>query len=223
MDVEGFVLTRRGGGVKEAAMIRWLPLLATAALLAAGCAQQVVRPPVDPFLGDTPRETAKDPDKEFVGRAPADPPVSTPAGPAEITAGPAGVSIGSPRPTEAKPKEPENNTSGLAPAPPPGTGSPLEQVSAPAPPPPPEPPAVTYESLQKALQARGVAWQQLQCMGNDRWHFLCAIPVPDPSNPGLRDSYEVTRTGNLGLNAIQAVIEQIDKERSAPPPQAFER
>src|SRR5262245_59643401 len=71
--------TRRGVGVKEAAMIRWLPLLATAALLAAGCAQQVVRPTVDPFLGDVPRDAPKEPDKEFVGRAP-DPPVGTPAG-----------------------------------------------------------------------------------------------------------------------------------------------
>jgi hypothetical protein len=213
--------------VKEAVMFRFLPLLAAAGLLFAGCAQQPIRPAPDPFLGEAPAEKAKGKDADFVGRPPdkpADPPVATPAGTAEIASGPSGVSLGSPRSVEPKPADKSNS---LTPVPPPGSGAPLEQEKPVSSAPGPvtqvstSPGPVTYEQLQTQLRARGVSWQQLQCMGNDSWHFICAIP--DPSTPGVRENFEVTRTGNMGLNAMQAVVEQIDKERSAPPPQAFER
>ena len=79
---------------------------------------------------------------------------------------------------------------------------------------------LSYEAVQKRLQERGVSWQQLQQVGKDRWHFICAIV--DPDSPGYRENFEVTRDGNMGLNAMQAVLEQIEKrEKASPPPQAI--
>lgn len=211
-------------------MTRWLPLLLAAALAVAGCSNSPVRVPTaapDPFVDAAAAEKGTPAKKgsEFVGRPPAEPQTSTPSGPAEIAPGPSGVSLGAPRSAEPKPREEKSNSvtpaSAVEPAPPPGSGAPLTSVPPPTPTPAPSPPPVTYESLQAQLRARGVTWQQLQCMGNDNWHFLCAIP--DPGNAAQRDTFEVTRTGNMGLSAIQAVVEQIDRERSAPPPQSFDR
>lgn len=85
--------------------------------------------------------------------------------------------------------------------------------------PAPQPP-LSYEAVQKRLQERGVSWQQLQQVSKDRWHFICAIV--DPESPGFRENFEVTRDGNMGLNAMQAVLEQIEKrEKASPPPQAI--
>lgn len=210
-------------------MIRWLPLTATA-LLAAGCGQQIVRNAPDPFLGDAPpsKEKSKTNDKEFVGR-PAAPPTGSPASTAEIAAGPTGVSLGSPRMVEPKPVEKvAEKSNSLTVARPTKAPSPVEPESNPASGgressergvdtsrPASTPAPATYESLQTALKSRGVTWQQLQCLGNDNWHFICAIP--DTSSPGVRENFEVTRPGNLGLNAIKAVLDQIDQERAAPP------
>jgi hypothetical protein len=229
--------------VKEATVSRFVVLLGVI-LMAVGCASQQVRPPApDPLVGDIPGTLSPAPPEkgsgEFIGK-PVDPPTSTPTSMAEITAGNAGVTLGSPRATEAK-ALPREALEGL-----PGIGAP-EQTSPPVPPnhansltpaPGPTSPSggiistvateetvppvkLTYENMQKRLRELGVVWQQLQNTGHDKWHFICA--VADPTTPGIRENFEVTREGEMGLLAIQAAIEQIEKsQRASPPPQAYQ-
>jgi len=220
--------------VKEATVSRLIPVLGIV-LWSIGCAGKQTLPQVpDPFLGDYPNAPAAkgqraSPAKEFTGK-PEDPPTSSTTSTAEITN--PGVKLGNPRPTENKAKRDDG------PAPLPGVGAPEpSQLStrnqiAPAPSlssggqsivanqEPAPAVAPTYEGMQKRLQELGVTWQQLQHLGKDRWHFICAIV--DPESPGYRENFEVIREGNHGLNAIQAVLEQIERRyRTAPTPQAI--
>lgn len=178
-------------------MGRWQRLIAACLLGVVGCATRQLAPdPPDPFFGTpTPGEPAN-PGKDAPVK-PAPPPVETPTSTAALATA-SGVSLGAPRTIAPKP-----NTSNTQPI----TRTAATEEKEKAGPP-------TYEQLQARLKSRGVAWQQLQCMGDDRWHFICAIP--NPANPNDRENYETTRAGNLGLNAMIAVLEQIDRDRSAP-------
>ncbi|MFQ3591716.1 MAG: hypothetical protein SNJ82_00805 [Gemmataceae bacterium] len=215
-------------------MSRLIPVLGIV-LLSMGCWGKQTRPNVpDPFLGDYPGTPPAQgqparPAKEFTGK-PEDPPTTSTTSTAEIT-NPA-VKLGNPRPSEIKTNKdrqldrlpgigaPEDcsvaTSNRLMPAPG-GRGLTTvsnEQVA------PPASATLTYEALQKRLQERGVTWQQLQHLGNDRWHFICAIV--DPDSPGYRENFEVIREGNHGLNALQAVLEQIEKrQQGAASPQAI--
>jgi hypothetical protein len=175
-------------------MSRWQRLIAACLLGVAGCAtRQTVPPsPPDPFFGTPgPGATA---DATNVPARPAPPPVETPASTAALATA-SGVSLGAPRTVTPKPTT--SNTQPITP-----TAATEEKTSPP-----------TYEQLQARLRSRGVAWQQLQCLGDDRWHFICAIP--NPANANDRENYETTRAGNMGLNAMIAVLEQIDRDRTA--------
>jgi hypothetical protein len=69
--------------------------------------------------------------------------------------------------------------------------------------------AVSYEQLQAQLASRGVAFQRLET-GNDpgEWRFTCSIP--SRQNPSSLRTYK--GTGRTDLAAIQAVLEQIERE-----------
>ena len=70
----------------------------------------------------------------------------------------------------------------------------------------------SFEQIQEALQARGVAWQQLDMTGKPgEWHFSCAIP--NLNDPYTRRNYETTMVGPGGLNAMRAVLEDITQGR----------
>jgi hypothetical protein len=80
----------------------------------------------------------------------------------------------------------------------------------------PVPPGDSYPQLQEALRARGVSWQRLETWGDaGEWKFRCS--VPDPQKPGTGHNYEARAVGEYGLAAIRAVIDQIDRDRAAPP------
>lgn len=69
----------------------------------------------------------------------------------------------------------------------------------------------SYERLQKQLLSRGVVWQQLKNVERDEWHYICAIP--DPQQPNVRRNYEARASGPMGLAAMRAVIDEIDRDR----------
>ncbi len=91
----------------------------------------------------------------------------------------------------------------------------------PAPPPPPAPGVVAtatwpagsgagpdYDQLQGQLKARGVTWQRQETF-NDGFKFTCF--VTNPFNPEFTRTYEAT--AHDYKSALQAVLEQIDRDR----------
>jgi hypothetical protein len=71
------------------------------------------------------------------------------------------------------------------------------------------PKVTSYEQAQAQLTARGVLWQRLEAVANQQWKFTCA--VPNPQNKQISRVYEAQAAS--GLEAIQAILEQIDKDR----------
>lgn len=69
----------------------------------------------------------------------------------------------------------------------------------------------SYEQAQAQLAARGVIWQRLESAGDTgEWKFSCSIP--SRQNPNIRRTYEGRARDALG--AIQAVLEQMDKDQN---------
>lgn len=71
------------------------------------------------------------------------------------------------------------------------------------------PKVTSYEQAQAQLKARGVLWQRLEAAANQQWKFTCS--VPNPHNAQISRVYEAQAAS--GLEAIQAILEQIDRDR----------
>jgi hypothetical protein len=70
--------------------------------------------------------------------------------------------------------------------------------------------AGSFEQAQSQLTTRGVIWQRLETVGDHGdWKFACS--VPNPQNRLISRTYEATARDPL--SAIQAVLDQISKER----------
>jgi hypothetical protein len=69
----------------------------------------------------------------------------------------------------------------------------------------------SYEQLQQKLQERGVVWQQLKGGERGEWVFTCCIPTP--GQPGVEKCYEGKAPGRHGLEAIRAVLADIDAQQ----------
>lgn len=67
----------------------------------------------------------------------------------------------------------------------------------------------SFEQAQSLLDARGVKWQRLDMPDNGSWKFSCS--VANPKNPNISHTYEAQAKAPLA--AIQAVVEQIDKDK----------
>jgi hypothetical protein len=65
-----------------------------------------------------------------------------------------------------------------------------------------------YEQLKGQLKDRGMNWEKWESEG-DRGRFTCT--VTDPADPKKTRSYSVNAASEL--EAMQAVIDQIDRER----------
>lgn len=66
----------------------------------------------------------------------------------------------------------------------------------------------TYAQAQEQLAARGVVNQQLRQCSNGVWEFSCA--VADPQHPDVNPRFEAKASGENGVAAIRAVIQEID-------------
>lgn len=81
-----------------------------------------------------------------------------------------------------------------------------------APPIPTGPRAASFEQAEDLLRTRGVTWQRLETAADSGdWKFTCF--VPNRTNPNVHRTYEAQARDQLA--ALQAVIDQIDRE-SAP-------
>ncbi len=70
----------------------------------------------------------------------------------------------------------------------------------------------TYEQLQDMLAQRGVTWQRLRTgTAKGEWIFECSIP--DPKARQMEIDYVAHAVGPYGLDAIRAVLKEIDDER----------
>jgi hypothetical protein len=70
----------------------------------------------------------------------------------------------------------------------------------------------TYGQLHEQLRQRGVTWWRLERVGDtDDYKFECSVPHRD--NPNIRRVYEAQAKGGFGVEAIRAVLQQIDRER----------
>ena len=67
----------------------------------------------------------------------------------------------------------------------------------------------SYEQARAQLQARGVTWFRLETIDPAGFQFSCS--VPNRQNRNISRTYEAQASTELG--AIQAAIEQIDKEQ----------
>jgi hypothetical protein len=68
----------------------------------------------------------------------------------------------------------------------------------------------TYEQAQARITALGPTWQRLESQGNPaEWQFSCSIP--NRQNPSISRTYQAQ--GQTALAAMQAVLEQIDREQ----------
>ncbi len=68
----------------------------------------------------------------------------------------------------------------------------------------------TYEQAQAVLASRRVTWQRLETWGEEgEWKFSCSIPKPE--NPNIRRTFEAR--AREPITALQAVLEQIDREQ----------
>ncbi|MFO0926610.1 MAG: hypothetical protein U0736_06160 [Gemmataceae bacterium] len=163
--------------------------------------------PVDPLLASGPAEPA-----------PLPQPATTPPSPAALASGTSTpgdlrtaaseVNLKAPRPTDARlvPVDPLPAGTTLTP-----TAATATTTTAATPTGGGSDTGDSYERLQRQLLARGVVWQQLKNVERDEWHFICAIP--DPQQPNVRRNYEARAAGPLGLAAIRAAIDEIDRER----------
>ena len=71
--------------------------------------------------------------------------------------------------------------------------------------------AYTFEQVQQALASRGVTEQHLDTTGKpNEWSFTCAIPYPN--DPLRRRNYETKRVGAGGLEAMIAVLHEIEQD-----------
>lgn len=185
---------------------KWIGACLLAAL--GGCqAVQDWRNEVDPIRGGKPILTGS----AAMGRpvAPTDdvPPLLTgrpSTSPAALTVGATGaapdapaapaVTIQVPRPLGQTPAAP-----GIVP------------VSATVPASPAPGGGYTFEQVQQALAARGVTEQHLDTTGKpNEWSFTCAIPYPN--DPLRRRNYETKRVGAGGLEAMIAVLHEIEQD-----------
>jgi hypothetical protein len=220
-------------------LLRRLGLLAFGMIL-AGCAPERTAATTDPLLGGAPlprngpatAPVAVAPPAPLVGPPPL-PPSSAALSPAALAAGPTApddnpLRIGPPpqpsvltaaphegaAPWQGAPaggatlKGPE--TVGDAPA------KPIAMIAPPtvgAPPAPANAPTTTardsYADLQDKLTQRKVVFQALE--GPDEkgiWRFSCGVPSRDQA--GAVHRIELSAAGDHGLNAMRAVIDQID-------------
>jgi hypothetical protein len=67
----------------------------------------------------------------------------------------------------------------------------------------------SYEQARAQLQARGVTWFRLETSDQGGYQFSCSIP--NRQNKNLSRNYETQAQTELA--AIQAALEQIDKEQ----------
>jgi hypothetical protein len=68
----------------------------------------------------------------------------------------------------------------------------------------------SFEDAQALLRDRGITWQRLESAADQGgWKFSCSIP--NRQNPKVSRTYEAQ--ARTELDAIQAVLDQIDKER----------
>jgi hypothetical protein len=183
---------------------RWKVRFVGACLLAAlgGCgAVQDWRNEVDPIRGGTPIPTGSAAAGRPVAPGDAPPPPlltgSPSTSPTALTVGASApaVSIQMPRPCGQAPAVPGVivPTSGTLPAPAVPAGG------------------YTFEQVQQALKARGVTEQHLDTTGKpDEWNFTCAIPYPN--DPLRRRNYETKRVGAGGLEAMIAVLHEIEQD-----------
>jgi hypothetical protein len=68
---------------------------------------------------------------------------------------------------------------------------------------------MSYDQAQAALAARGVQWQRLEAVGPE-WKFTCSVP----SRQDQQRSRTYEGRAATYLAAIQAVLEQMDREPS---------
>jgi hypothetical protein len=68
---------------------------------------------------------------------------------------------------------------------------------------------MTYEQVQARLATLGVTWQKLETANQGEWQFTCA--VSNRQNPAISRTYQAQ--GRDSLAAIQAVLEQIEREQ----------
>lgn len=194
----------------------------------SGCHGTPVAREIDPLVGGSPIPTRpagrlpERPSDPLLASGPAEPvplpPVTAPPSPAALassTATPGDlrtpaseVNLHAPRPTDARLAPADPLPAGTSLTPTAGTSAPTTAMSSGG---PADGGGDSYEKLQRQLLARGVVWQQLKNVERDEWHFICAIP--DPQQPNVRRNYEARAAGPLGLAAIRAVIDEIDRDR----------
>jgi hypothetical protein len=193
---------------------RWKARTIGACLLAAlgGCqAAQDWRNEIDPIRGGTPIPS----NSSATSRPPASgdvPPLQT----GRTSTSPAALTVGTgtadaDRPAPAAPAVTIQVPRPLvqAAATPPGVVVP---VSATAPFAAMPTGGTSFEQIQQALEARGVTEQHLDTTGKpNEWYFTCA--VPNANNPLLRRNYETKRVGAGGLEAMRAVLVEIEQDR----------
>lgn len=68
-----------------------------------------------------------------------------------------------------------------------------------------------YAMAQQTLASRGVLKQKLEDLGNDVWRFSCSLA--DRQAPNVIHRYQAEATGNHGLTAIWAVLDEIDRDQ----------
>lgn len=86
---------------------------------------------------------------------------------------------------------------------------------APATPPAAPSPGLTQDQLLGRMKSLGVQWQRLESTTDTAgWRFICSLP--SPTNPNASRTYEARATEPLA--AMQAVLEQIERERGTLPP-----
>jgi hypothetical protein len=69
---------------------------------------------------------------------------------------------------------------------------------------------LSIEQAQALLTSRGVTWQRLETVAaTGEWECWCSIP--SRQNPNV--NHKIRGTGATPLAAIQAVLEQMDKEK----------
>lgn len=207
---------RRAGTMGWAGRVRLVAaggLLCLGSLGVAGCTGDLANAGVDPLLGPS---AAARPAAQAAGPAPGSvTPLPRLPAPSSLTSN-AALASGAPTVPDSGQdlriadayRKPE------APASPGGTvlrrPEPVFQPAGLAAPAAPVAALGTFEQAQAALTARGVTWQRLETLADaGEWKFSCS--VPNRQNPAVNRTYEARARD--ALSAIQAVIDQIDRER----------
>ncbi len=224
MGVPGTRRWRTDVGGKSRAAGRAACLLGAVCLAWAGCSGPQRVAGGDPLLGRSAAVTPAAQPNQTAGAAVVPPvpplPASTTAGSTAALAGGAApvwdgrhnLQIDDPRPAAGNPGWSNPTVAGAVlqrPVPIPGQATPpataapgnAALVSGPK--------VTSYEQAQAQLKARGVLWQRLEAVANQQWKFTCS--VPNPHNPQISRVYEAQAAS--GLEAIQAILEQIDRDR----------